>query len=398
MVRRTPDPMFQPDDWAERAASWVAGFTSTRSKLPGALYGDPAEPGPTHFRLAHGCEVTATDGRVYLDWTMALGAVGLGYGFPEVADAASRAAYQGGVGPLAPVLEVELAERLVRIYPGADRVRFFKTGAEAVAAAVRLARAVTDRDDVVHCGYHGWLDGPTSGLGVPHSASELWHPVPFNDCEALEAAVKRWNPAALVLETVIEGEPTDEWFRCARALADSSRALLVLDEIKTGYRLGMSGAVSRWFIRPDMAVLGKALANGFPLAALVGAADIMDAVDRTWISSTLATEAVSLAAALAVVDTWRRVDVGGHISMIGRMLRDALEPLCRPPLVEWRGMPEMWLLRFADEGLERRFLARCRERGLLLKRGAYNFPSYSHSQEHVEMTIDVIRDALKDLS
>ena len=373
--------------WPKRAADAVAGFTSTRSKGPDALFGGPG--GPTHMVRSAGARVWTADGRELVDWTMALGAVALGYGHPAVAEAVARAAREGGVGPLPPVHEVELAERLARVYPGAEQARFFKTGAEAVQAAVRLARVATGRERVVYCGYHGWLDGPTAGPGVPAAVAALWESVPFGNAAALAEALAR-PAAALILEPVIEGEPPAAWLRAARDLATGRGAALIFDEVKTAFRLARGGAAERWGVTPDLAVLGKALANGAPLAAVVGRADLMARSRGTWISSTLATEFTALAAADAVLNVWEEEDVAAHIARVGRQMMDALPP------GPWDlvGLPEMWLLRFHDAALERDVLLGCAERGVLLKRGAYNFPSLAHGEQEVRLTQQVMEEAL----
>jgi len=281
------------------------------------------------------------------------------------------------------------------VYPGAEQARFLKTGAEAVQAAVRIARVATRRERVVHAGYHGWLDGPTVGAGVPRGTERLWTAVPFDDIPALEAAVAGAEPpAAIVLEPVIERAPAMAWLEAARRLASESGAVLVFDEIKTAFRLAAGGAAQRYGVHPDLAVLGKALANGFPLAAVVGRADLMARVRETWISSTLATEFVALAAARAVLDVWSETDVAGHLARAGGLMRDALDGWAEPRPWTVCGVPEMWFLRFGDDARERRFLLDCARRGVLLKRGAYNFPSLAHDRPEVEETVRVIREAL----
>ncbi len=329
---------------------------------------------------------------------MALGAVGLGYGHPSVAEAVARAVGDGAVQPLPPTLEVEVAERLCAAYPGAEQARFFKTGAEAVAGAVRIARVVTGRPGVVACGYHGWLDGATTGTGVPVATSDLWHAVPFDDVEALERATAERRPAAIVLEPVIERAPAASWLQAARTVATRHGALLVFDEIKTAFRLARGGAAERWSVTPDLAALGKALANGFPLAAVVGRADLMARVRETWISSTLATEAVSLAAADAVLRVWSDTDVHAELNRVGSVLLAGLRELAvAHPAARLTagGLPEMSWLRFESGEEERRFLLACAERGVLLRRGAYNFPSLAHTSADVTETLAAARAALE---
>jgi glutamate-1-semialdehyde 2,1-aminomutase len=280
----------------------IPGFSSTGSKRPEALFGAGAPVGlPVRLSRASGAEVWDTEGRKYLDFIMGLGAVSLGYGHPEVSRAAHAAIDLGVVGPLPPESEERLAERLAILIPWMERTRFLKTGAEAVAAAIRLARAATGRDVILRCGYHGWLDWSQSigTPGIPPSTFALSEELPFGDSERARALFRlhRERLAAVIIEPVIEQEPPREWLASLREETERAGALLIFDEIKTGFRLAIGGAAERYQIKPDLVVLGKALANGFPLAAVGGKREVMEQVRRTWISSTLATEMVSLAAA-----------------------------------------------------------------------------------------------------
>jgi len=390
-------------DLAGRAARAVAGFTSTRSKDPEAMFGGPPPDGLTHVVRSHGARVETAQGRELLDWTMALGAVGLGYAHPQVVEAVARAAADGAVGPLPHLLEVEVAERLCAAYPGAAQARFFKTGAEAVQGAVRAARVATGRERVVHVGYHGWLDGPTVGAGVPAPTARLWTAVPFDDVAALAAALGKGqgaggSAAALVIEPVVERAPSPGWLEAARDLAAGGGTVLIFDEVKTAFRLARGGAAQRWGVLPDLAVVGKALANGFPLAAVVGRSDLMARFRDSWVSSTLATEFVALAAARAVFDVWDATDVAKHLARVGGAMLAALEAEAGRTRggCTVHGLPEMWFLRFADGALERRFLLGCARRGLLLKRGAYNFASLAHGDAEVAESLAAVRATLAE--
>jgi glutamate-1-semialdehyde 2,1-aminomutase len=349
---------------------------------------------------SEGCRVWDAAGREYLDYIMALGAVALGYAHPEVTRAAVAAVEAGGVGPLPPVEEEELAAELCRRIPWMERVRFLKTGAEAVAAAVRLARAATGRDVVFGCGYHGWLDWcQADGAGVPAATRALYGEVPFNDAERTRALIRAAGDrlAAVTLEPVILAPPDPEWLAVLREETTRVGALLVVDEIKTVCRLAVGGGCERYGIRPDLVVLGKALANGFPLAAVGGRAEVMEEVRRTWISSTLATEWVALAAAAATLRVMDERRVPQHISATGGRLLDGLRRLAaRHERVVARaaGIPEMCHLEYRTETLSGRVAVACAERGLLFKRGAYNFVSLAHDAAAVDHALAVLDDAL----
>lgn len=392
--------MSAPDDWAARARAVIPGGASTGSKRPAALYGSEHAHAPTHYRGAHGCRVELPDGRTLTDFTMALGSVALGYADEGVTAAVQRAAAEGNVAGLAHPLETEVAERLCAVIPCAERVRFLKSGAEAVAAAVRLARTVTGRDFVLGSGYFGWLDWWSDAAGVPAGVRADYAPLPFDDAEALELAVAEHGRrlAAIVLEPVQERLPSTAWLAAARAAADRTGALLVYDEVKTGFRVHPGGYQAVCGVLPDAAVFGKALANGHPLAAVVGRAGVLDAATRTWISSTLAGETLALAAAAAVLDRHAREDVCGRLRATGEAqlaaVRRALAAAGAPG-VALHGIPPMWFLRHADAAAETRLLEHATGRGLLLKRGAYQFPALAHDDESTRRLEEGLAAALR---
>lgn len=378
----------------------IPGFTSTGSKRPEAMFGDRPNV-PTRMVRAKGCRVWDEEGREYLDTTMALGAVSLGYGHPAVQEAVAKAVADGVVGPLAPVLERRVAERLCERYPGFDAVRFLKTGAEAVAAAVRIARVQTGREPIVTCGYQGWLDAFSGAAGVPQGARRLRREVPFNDVDAVRRAASQGDPAAaIVIEPVVDGPPSGEWVETVNELRERSGAVLVLDEIKTGLRLGPGGASARYGYRSDVVVLGKALGNGFPIAAVLGGGDLMAAATRTWISSTLATEFVSLAAADAVLDVYERENVNQHLAAVGARFCDGLAGITAASggrIESVRGIPEFCYLQCADDATSTLLAAECASRGLLFKRNGYNFMCLAHTKDIVDEVLQRVGNVVETM-
>jgi len=379
----------------------VAGFTSTGSKRPEALFGGAAAGVPDAMLRSLGCRVWGADGREYLDLVMALGAVALGYAHPAVTAAAIQAVGDGAVGSLPPVLEAEVASELRRLIPWIERVRFLKTGAEAMAAAVRLARTATGREAVLGCGYHGWLDwcqGVETG-GVPAGTRALYAELPFNDPgrtrERIRAACDAL--AAVVFEPVILAPPDPEWLAVLRDETARLGAILIADEIKTVGRLAVGGACERYGIRPHLVVIGKAIANGFPLAAVGGRAEVMDAVAHTWISSTLATEWVSLAAAKATLGVIAGERVPEHLGRVGGRLLAGLHELAErhPRVVRGvAGLPEMCCFLFHEDRAGAALAVEAARRGLLFKRSAYNFVSLAHDDAAVDRALGVLGDAL----
>ena len=384
----------------------IPGFTSTGSKRPDALFGEAAGSPEVPARMvrSRGCRVVDDQGREYVDYVMGLGSVALGYGHPEVTRAVHEAAADGAVGPLPPVLEEEVAETLCRLIPAMEQVRFLKTGAEAMAAAVRLARAHTGRDLILGCGYHGWLDWcqPAGAPGVPSATSALYAELPFNDPERSRAMIRAAGDrlAAVVAEPVIMEAPSADWLRVLREETTRVGAVLALDEVKTVGRVAVGGAAERWGIDADLVVVGKAIANGFPLAAVGGSTTVMSAAGRAWISSTLATEFVSLAAARATLEVLVRERVPDHLESAGSRLLAGLGELAgRHParVLGAAGLPAMCMLRFADDAASSAAAAGCAARGVIFKRAAYDFVSLAHDAAVVDQTLGVLDEVLSGL-
>ena len=285
--------------------------------------------------------------------------------------------------------------------PGLEQLRFLKSGAEAAAAAVRLARVITGRDRVLGCGYHGWLDWCSRSEGVPEATRALYDEIPFNDPERSVDMIRAAGDslACVILEPVIDAAPRVEWLTAVREACHAVGALLVFDEIKTAFRVSDGGAAMRWGITPDLTVLGKAIANGFPLAAVGGRAELMRRVGDTWISSTMATEWVSIAAARATLQVMRDQRVPSHLHHVGGVLLTGLQSLAtrHPSLIERAsGIEEMCYLRYRDEGVSRRVALGCAERGLLFKRNAYNFVSLAHTAAEVATALAVLAEVLHE--
>jgi glutamate-1-semialdehyde 2,1-aminomutase len=212
--------------------------------------------------------------------------------------------------------------------------------------------------------------------------------------DALDAACRAAGSelAAVVIEPVVDRLPSDQWLATARQRCDELGAVLIFDELKTGFRLARGGFQEVSTVKPDLATFGKALANGFPLAAVVGRREIMEAATRTWISSTLAGEAISIAAALAVLEIYEGdEDVCVTLARTGAAMRTAVESAIAASGVEGvtiRGIDPMWSIRFEDPETERRFLEESVQQGVLFKRGAYNYASLAHDEEETIVEIE----------
>ena len=316
----------------ERAKRRIPGLSQLLSKRPDRFsYG----VWPGYASRAEGVKVWDMDGIEYTDMSIGgIGATVLGYQDPDV-DAAVRTAISNGVASsLNCPEEVELADLLCELHPWADMVRFGRCGGEAMAIAVRIARAATGRDKVAFCGYHGWHDwylaanlGTENALGehliagldpagVPKALAGTALPFTYNDIQGLEAIIAAHGPqlAAIVMEPIRSEKPAEGFLARVRQLADACGAALILDEVSSGFRLNCGGAHLILGVEPDIAVFSKAIGNGYPVAAIIGRQSVMEAAQTSFISSTNWTDRVGSAAALATVRKFAKENV--HRSLV----------------------------------------------------------------------------------
>jgi glutamate-1-semialdehyde 2,1-aminomutase len=308
---------------------------------------------------------------------------------------------------------VQLADLLCELHPWAQQVRFTRTGGEAMAVAIRLARAATGRDHVAFCGYHGWHDwylaanlGTNDALdghllpglaprGVPRGLAGTLHPFAYNALDQLEAIVAEHGSqlAAIVLEPLRNHEPTPEFLPRVRAVATRCGAVLVFDEITAGWRLNTGGVHLLHGVAPDVAVFGKAMSNGYGMAAVIGNADVMSAAQDTFISSTYWTERIGPVAALATIAKHRRCDVPRHLVAIGSRIQAGWQAAAQRSglLIAVSGMPP--LAHFAFEyddpaAVGTLFTQELLARGFLANTSFY--ATYAHRAEHVTSYLSAV--------
>ena len=266
----------------------------------------------THGKGAHIWDV---DGNEYVDFVNALCAVTLGYGDSDVTRVVVEQLANGTIYSLSHELETIVAEQIVDMVPSAEMVRFGKNGSDATAGAIRIARAHTGRDRVLACGYHGWQDwyiGSTSrDKGVPAATKALVHRFPYNDIEALEAAIREQpgQVAAIIIEPMNVEQPKPGYLQAVREIATRENSVLVFDEMITGFRFANGGAQELFGVTPDLTTLGKGIANGFPLSAVCGRRDLMMEMEDVFFSFTMGGETLSLAAAHATLAKLEREPV-----------------------------------------------------------------------------------------
>jgi glutamate-1-semialdehyde aminotransferase len=386
----------------ERAQRVIPGGTQTLSKAPSQFVDGVS---PKFLKCGKGSHVWDVDGNEYIDYPMALGPITLGYDYPAVTEAVVAQIHQGTTFTLMHPLEVELAELLVELIPCAERVRFAKNGADATGGAVRAARALTGREHVIATGYHGYHDwyiaSTERNAGIPAFNRELIHTAPFNDVEALEALLCEHEVAAVIME--IPGQEPDEgYLQGAVDLAHRHGALFILDEIVTGFRYALGGAQELYGFTPDLACFGKGMANGYPLAAVVGGEESMRAFEEIFFSMTYSGETVSLAAAVATLGVLRDEPVLDWIWARGAELRAGIERLAGEVSfgVELSGNPPRSALGFSEQRggsssmpLRGLFLQECHRRGILF--GGPIFTTYSHTPQDIAQTLDAVGAAFE---
>jgi glutamate-1-semialdehyde 2,1-aminomutase/spore coat polysaccharide biosynthesis protein SpsF len=368
---------------------------------------------PVFADHAQGPYLWDVEGRRYFDLPMALGPIILGHAHPAVADAI-RAQLDGGITFTLPhPLETIVAEQIVSLVPGAEMVRFAKSGSDATSAAVRAARAITERDRIAFSGYHGWHDwhiGATSRpRGVPAAVRELTHPFAFNDLESLDAVLDRHPDqfAAIVLEPAGVHEPTSEFLGGLKERARAHGALLIFDEVITGFRLALGGAQERYGVQADLLCFGKALPNGMPLSAIVGPERFMSVFEQdVFFSGTHGGEVLSLAACAATLRVMIEEDVHTELWRRGEALLSAINTSARRhglgDAVAATGAAPRSVVSVAEPQPTEGQLARTFIQQELARRGVLfngsNFMSHMHSDEDIDQIADAYDEALEALA
>jgi glutamate-1-semialdehyde 2,1-aminomutase len=321
------------------AKTRIPGGTQLLSKRPELML---PELWPAYYQRAIGAEIWDLDGNRFIDFTHnGVGSCLLGYADPDVNQAVKTVIDNGSMTSLNPPEEIELADLLCELHPWAEMVRYARTGGEAMAIAVRLARASTGRDKVAFCGYHGWNDwylaanlGETSALdghllpglsprGVPRGLLGTALAFHYNDLAGLERilAEHRDEIAAIVMEPIRSDPPQPGFLDGVRAAASQHDAVLIIDEITAGFRLATGGAHLVLGVVPDLAVFAKGMSNGYPMAAIIGTAKYMNAAQETFVSSTYWTERIGPAAALATINKHLRLDLPKLLAERGERVR-----------------------------------------------------------------------------
>jgi glutamate-1-semialdehyde 2,1-aminomutase len=293
----------------------------------------PVGISPLYIGKAKGSEVWDIDGNKYYDLVNSLGAVTLGYQNKKIDNQVKKQLKKGTIFSLPGVLEAEVAELIIETVPSAEMVRFSKNGSDATSAAIRLARAYTGKTEIAFCGYHGWADwyiGATSmNKGVPDIVSALTHKFEYNNIDSLQEIFNKCenNIAAVILEPMNLAYPKNDFLNSVKKLAKKYNSVLIFDETITGYRFSEGGAQKEFSVIPDLTTLGKGIANGYPLAAIVGRKELMTEMENIFFSGTFGGELLSLAAARTVIQMHLDYEITKDLAAIGENLATNLSKL-----------------------------------------------------------------------
>ena len=402
----------------KRAKKSIPGGTMLLSKRPELFL-----PGkwPTYFESAKGCSVTDLDGKTYTDMSiMGIGTNILGYGNDQVDEAVVNAISKGNMSTFNCYEEVLLAEKLIEIHPWADMVRFARTGGEANAIAIRIARASTGKDNVAVCGYHGWHDWYLSvnlannkgldghllpGLepnGVPKNLASTAFPFEYGDFSKLEKIVSDRNIGTIKMEVSRSTEPDIEFLVKVRKLASEKNIVLIFDECTSGFRECMGGLHLTTGVEPDIAMFGKAMGNGYAVTAVVGTRAVMEAAQSSFISSTFWTERIGSVAALKCLEVMDNTKSWDIITHKGKKIRKMWQDLAEKNglnIIHW-GLPSLTGFTFkSPKALEYKTLItqEMLKKGFLASNCVY--VSIAHSEqvidtyfEHLSGIFELIRE------
>jgi glutamate-1-semialdehyde 2,1-aminomutase len=386
-----------------KAKKLIPGGTGLLSKRPEMYLPDYW---PCYYERAKGCEVIDIDGNSFLDFTtLGVGASILGYANEDVNSAAIKALSSGNMTTLNAPEEVELAELLCDFHPWASKVKYARTGGEACTIAIRIARAFTGKTKVAFCGYHGWHDWYLSvnlgkgdsldghllpGLepnGVPEGLSETTIPFKYNDIEALKKIFhdNKGEIAGIIMEPIRNEEPDPDFLESVRDLATKNNAVLIFDEITAGWRELTSGMHMKYGVNPDIAVFGKTISNGFPMAAIIGVDPVMEAAQTTFISSAYFTDRIGPATAMKTLQIHKEINAGHIVSEMGKQVQKQWHAIANSHGLHLNigGIPALSHFSFDTQNTELMtlFIQKMLDKGFLVTNQFY--PTIAHSNIHL---------------
>lgn len=379
------------------------------------------EQWPSYYHKEKGVEIWDLDGNKFTDMSiMGIGTCILGYADNDVNMAVKKAIDLGSMSTLNCYEEIDLAELLLKLNKWADMIRYARTGGEAMTIAVRLGRAYSQKDKVAFCGYHGWhdwylssnladdknLDGHLlSGLepiGVPRSLKGSTIPFNYNNIHELGKIIEKHDIGTIVVEPIRHHKPKDNFLKKVKKYAEEIGAVLIFDEVTSGWRMNVGGIHELFGVYPDIAVYGKGMSNGFPMAAVVGKKDVMDMAQESFISSTYWTERIGPTAAFATINKMLEENVPPHLCKIGKMIGRGWKKISDGNALSIELMEDVPpLITFSfkydnSQELKTLFTQEMLKRGYLASTSVY--VSYSHTDEIIERYLENVDEVFKTIS
>ena len=361
-------------------------------------------PGYPRFAVrGKGVRFWDDQGREFIDYLCAFGPILLGHAHPKVDAAVKKQIDEGVIFNIPHPLEADLAEKLIKLIPCAEMVSYFTGGSGATTGAVYVARACTGKPKVVRCGYHGWHDWCQVGRGyVPEAVRALTIEMKYDDLDNTREIFREHGKeiACIIMEPIFRGRPSDGYLEELKAICEKHGALLIFDEVKTGFRYSLGGAQEWLGVTPHLATFGKAMANGYDIGVLVGSKAILGECADVWLAATFHAHLTGIAASLATIKEMEETDGIGAIWRQGQKLMDGLDEIARRHSVDahCEGFPPMPILRFSKdaEDIANRFWAGTAKRGVYFSPGHVWFISPAHDDATIRQTLAASDEAMTE--
>lgn len=409
----------------ERAQKVIPGVAQLISRRPNLAAQGVS---PIYAERAKGCRIWDLDGKEYVDWTSAVGPIILGYADEVVDGVVKEQIDKGSIYSILHETSVELAEELIRLIPSAEMVRYAKGGGEACTVAIRIARGITGKDQVLFCGYHGWHDWYLAAnlehgsldpylfpgiepIGVPKALEGTAIPFAYGDLNMLEDLLKqnRSTVACIIMEPMRSEIPPDGYLEGVRELASKYEVVLIFDEVSTGFRIALGGVQEYTGVIPDISVFAKAISNGYPMAAIVGKREVMALADRMFISSAYWDDNVGIVAALTTLKELQRRNAVDHFKKIGISFKNLINRAAQEldldaECVGISGHPRI-KFNLKDEDTTKKvttlFIQENARRGIILATGsffncAHDQLALEKTEKTVYETFSIIKNGLKN--
>jgi glutamate-1-semialdehyde-2,1-aminomutase len=395
-------------------------FQQALELLPGGVTNarHPTKFYPGHYPIfmnrGSGCHVWDVDGNEYIDWILSFGPIILGHAYPRIERAVQESLKQGFCFTMVHPVQNELAQLLVDIIPCAEMVKFLVGGSDVTSAAIRIARVFTNREKVIRWGYHGWHDWCYGGggtdrpsVGVPEGIKRDILSFRYNDLDSLESVFKTHSDkiACVIMQPYEASKewPQEGFLEGVQRITHENGAVLIFDEIRTGFRMALGGAQEYFGVTPDLAAVSKAIANGYPISAVVGKREVMEVAAKTRLSSTFLVNAFPMIAAIETIHELQEQRGVEQMWAMGKKLFEGMTGIIEEADVdaEMIGAPPLPMLVFNDkdeerrETLKKRFFIETTERGVLFHPNHGWFLSLAHTDKEIDKTLEISRESMR---